>query len=299
MGHLFDHHVIVDWSANNSPKRGADSIWIYRCRVGQAPDCLNMPTRAQAVAWIVDGIGEAMSDGKRLLIGFDFGFGYPAGAAAVMSDGVAWRDVWREIAARVEDQEDNRSNRFDVGSHFNAVFEAAHGERPFWGHPAAHAGRYAHLETKRPLYNAVSEKRLVEECFASAQPMWKLAYTGSVGSQSLLGIARLENLRQSMSEAIAVWPFETAFDADFSKPVTLCEVYPSMIPVRPLAAEIKDAAQVRTLAEAFARIDRSGHLRTLLSAPKDLSEAHREQVLREEGWIVGARHDLSALAEAA
>jgi precorrin-8X/cobalt-precorrin-8 methylmutase len=51
---------------------------------------------------------------------------------------------------------------------------------------------------------------------------------------------------------------------------------------------VKDAAQVRGVAEALAKLDDTGKLGILFAAPKDVSEADRAVVEREEGWILGA-----------
>ena len=43
-----------------------------------------------------------MARGKRVLIGFDFPFGYPAGFAARLGlSGPPWQGVWAEIARLV------------------------------------------------------------------------------------------------------------------------------------------------------------------------------------------------------
>jgi hypothetical protein len=127
------------------------------------------------------------------------------------------------------------------------------------------------------------ERRRVEERLPRAQPCWKLFTTGSVGSQSLLGLPRLQALRARYGDAIAVRPFETR-DA----PILLAEVYPSLldraVKARQRPGEILDAAQVRVLAEAFA----------------GLEPAHLDRILRdgcpEEGWIAGLGHEAALIA---
>ncbi|MEM9678076.1 MAG: hypothetical protein AAF890_08465 [Pseudomonadota bacterium] len=305
----------MDWSANNAPKLGPDSIWMYRNRGSNPPLCENVGTRVDAMARIEGTLQAALKLKRRLFIGLDFGFGYPLGSAAVMGLGnsarsnwldrvkslmgahqisgrPSWLDVWSTICARIEDSKDNESNRFDVASQLNALFRSALGETPFWGMPHTHAGRYADLGPTRPSYRSIDEKRIVETMLPSAQPQWKLAYTGSVGSQSLLGIAHFGRLRAQYGDVVAIWPFETRFAQDLSKPVVVAEIYPSMLPVTQRNGEVKDAAQVRTMADTFARLDADGGLETLLSAPPGLTAVQTSVVLREEGWIVGVGHDL-------
>ena len=286
---LFDRYLIVDWSAANTPKRGKDSIWIGLCGSDIETRIENIPTRAAATLFAASQIEQALEKGKRLIAGFDFGFGYPSGAFRSVDDNDSWETMWRMISEGIEDDEQNRSNRFEYASGLNTeIFADVEG--PFWGHPHQHAGRYSDLGPKRPHYDKVREKRIVETVVPSAQPLWKLAYTGSVGSQTLLGIARLQTLRLQFSDHIAVWPFETSFANDLSKPVTLAEVYPSIIPVEVYPGEVKDAAQVRTVAEWFRAFDADDELEILFSAPESLSDEQRQIVVQTEGWIVGAGH---------
>ncbi|MDA3007897.1 MAG: cobalamin biosynthesis protein CbiG, partial [Actinomycetota bacterium] len=77
---LFDRYVMVDWSAASSPRLGRDSIWIAERTAGTAATApVNIPTRAAAMAALTDLV---MTTGdERVLIGFDFTFGYPTGTA--------------------------------------------------------------------------------------------------------------------------------------------------------------------------------------------------------------------------
>ena len=78
---LFDSYMVVDWSANGLPKTGKDSIWIAHLRSGQAVALDNPPTRHAAMTRFAAMIEEETRKGRRLLAGFDFAFGYPAGLA--------------------------------------------------------------------------------------------------------------------------------------------------------------------------------------------------------------------------
>jgi len=256
---------------------------------GIEPDIKNIATRNAFVDYAASCFDDALRKGTRLFAGFDFGFGFPAGAAKHICGRTDWQGVWHTIANGIEDDHNNKSNRFVYADGLNAnAFAGLDG--PFWGHPHQHAGRYANLEPNRPQYDVISEKRLVETKVKTAQPIWKLAYTGSVGSQTLLGIARLESLRQRFGSAVSIWPFETQFAGDFPAPVIIAEVYPSIISVNVQDGEVKDAAQVRTVASRFQALDAKDAFGALLDAPQDLTQAEKEMVLGEEGWIVGAGH---------
>src|SRR5215471_16736860 len=119
MSLVFDHYVIVDWSAANQRKKDRDSIWI--CHLGPGGEsCQNPETRHRANLLLGEILADAAPRGERVLIGFDFPFGYPAGFAARLGlCGPPWRAVWDEIARLVSDDERNRNNRFDVAARLN------------------------------------------------------------------------------------------------------------------------------------------------------------------------------------
>ncbi|EFL90685.1 precorrin-8X methylmutase [Ahrensia sp. R2A130] len=293
---LYDRHVIVDWSAANTPKRGRDSIWLCAMEIakGQVSETAleNISTRDQAMTRLYEMIDEALAADKRLCIGLDFAFGYPRGGAKRMTGQGRWDKVWNHLAAQVEDDDTNKSNRFDLAARLNReTFDDLQG--PFWGLPNGHNGRYPGLGPKRPSYDALPEKRLVEQRVPRAQPVWKLAYTGSVGSQTLLGIARLAALRARYGSKVAVWPFETDFAEKLEAPVLITEVYPSLMAARAESGLPKDAIQVRTLCSRFAGLDSRDGFAEHLACPSSLSDDDRKIVLAEEGWIVGASTGLA------
>ena len=281
---IFDRYIAVDWSAANSPRRGKDSIWIADSRAGS----INPPTRHQAMATITDRLLAARAADERVMLGFDFVFGYPAGAAEAIAGAADWRALWAHFAAEVVDNPDNSSNRFHVAAGINQRLATPH----YWGHPHQH--RYDHLGPRRPVsYAAIPERRRAEALARTAQPVWKLTGVGSVGSQSMLGIARLEALRRhpALGPDIGVWPFETAFADALVRPITVVEIYPSLFPLDDPTLAPKDRAQVETCVRRFAALDAADLLRTFLSAPPHLSGAEREILIREEGWIAGIGHE--------
>src|SRR3954454_5598431 len=119
---MFDRFVIVDWSAAGQPKTGRDSIWICAVdRDGAERLVENPATRHAARVLLGDMLVEATRCGQRVLLGFDFPFGYPVGFAQRLglNGAPTWRAVWDEIAGRLIDHENNRNNRFDLGAEFN------------------------------------------------------------------------------------------------------------------------------------------------------------------------------------
>jgi len=355
---LFGRYIAVDWSAANTPKRGKDSIWIGELGPeGRVPSA-NPSTRAAAMEAIATRLLSARQRNERVMLGFDFVFGYPRGGAAAIAaavldladppprgggggpptavEGAArlsgldsplhqlrwfprgeapglipspatrgritarpedrlgdqppWLQLWSTLARLVVDASDNSSNRFQLAEAINhRLAEGPH----FWGHPHQHS--YVALHPRRPTtaYATIPERRLAERYVRTAQPVWKLIGVGSVGSQAMLGIARLEALRTDprLAADIAVWPFETGFADDLGRPVIITEIYPSLFPVGEADGLPRDRAQVEITTARFAELDRAGLLATFLSPPAGLTADERVALIAEEGWIVGAGHE--------
>ncbi|MEC7667705.1 MAG: molybdopterin guanine dinucleotide synthesis, partial [Pseudomonadota bacterium] len=79
----FDRFVVVDWSGGNDtgPTPRKDAIWL--CEHGAEPEYLR--NRVVAEDRLRALIDDAQALGQRLLIGFDFPFGYPAGFARALT----------------------------------------------------------------------------------------------------------------------------------------------------------------------------------------------------------------------
>lgn len=276
---IFDRVIIVDWSASSSPspaKPSADAIWIAEASASGEETSYHR-TRAAAEA----ALRGMLQGNDRVLVGFDFPMGFPAGFAKRLTGIASARAVHGWLAAAIEDGPENHNNRFAVAAAINQRLGGTPG--PFWGCPEAKAG--THLSARKEIdYPALglSERREVEALIRSAQPVWKLYTTGSVGSQALTGLPVVHRL------GLPVWPF------DPMAPRMVAEVYPSLLAPAVSAAlaartdGIKDEWQVRLLARALLRLSQAGKLAALLTVPP---------VATEEGWILGAGH-AEMLAEA-
>jgi precorrin-8X/cobalt-precorrin-8 methylmutase len=286
---MFDTFIMVDWSAANVPRVGRDSIWICRHGGDGGEILVNPPTRLAAKALIADWLATALAGNERVLLGFDFPFGYPAGFASRLGlSGSPWRAVWDEIAGLVEDDERNRNNRFDVAEVLNRRISG--GGFPFWGCPAVPPRSYLRgKHHRRHDSDGLAERRLVDVYIPSAQPCWKLLGAGSVGGQALTGIPIARALRDDprWRRNTQVWPFETGLRLPVEACFVLAEVYPSLWAVKPLADETKDAAQVRAVARFLRERDRAGELAALFAGDRGLTAAQRDQVEREEAWTLG------------
>jgi precorrin-8X/cobalt-precorrin-8 methylmutase len=293
--HHFDRVIMVDWSANSSPKRGRDSIWIAVGSPAQGVEHLvNPPTRSAAMAWLVDLLGTTRHE--RVLVGFDFSFGYPAGFAAALTgrSEADWADVWRWMAQHLTDDDQNRNNRLDAMAQVNAQLQAAVGTAPFWGYPGR-ARNDALGRTKPPSYAPFDQFRLTEHRVRTRgyRPFsaWQLAYNGSVGSQMLLGLRSLQGLRTHalLAGRTRVWPFETGLGAASIElapgQVLVAEIWPSLIQFDSTAHPVRDAAQVLSMVRHLITLDAEGALTPWFDPA--LSGRELVTVLGEEGWTAG------------
>ncbi|MEM0899036.1 MAG: cobalamin biosynthesis protein CbiG [Pseudomonadota bacterium] len=290
MGTSFDQYLIVDWSAASSPKLGKDSIWLAFHDGTRMQWVRNIATRFEAMKLVAQTCRNALSGGKRLFAGFDFAFGYPVGNAKMMTGESGWQAVWHMLVTRVDDTAQNINNTYQLAAALNRDTYGSSSEGPFWGHPHQHVGRYAGLTPTKPASFPNGEYRYAERAVPGAKSLWQLAYNGTVGRQAMLGMGHLEKLRGEFFDDLAIWPFETQFAEDLSKPLCIAEVYPSLFKVKAEPGEVLDATQVRTLASRFAVADQTGELQTWISRPDCLNDKATADVLTEEGWIVGAGH---------
>ena len=104
MGTLFDRYVVVDWSANSTPKVGKDSIWscVFDPATGRQ-DLVNHRTRHAARDHLIDVL---IDDPGRVLIGFDFPYGFPQGfaVAARLEGPRPWASAWEHLVRHVRDE---------------------------------------------------------------------------------------------------------------------------------------------------------------------------------------------------
>jgi hypothetical protein len=266
---LFDAYVAVDWSASSTPKRGKDSIWL--CIDGSSPE--NLSTRYEATQRVREILEHLASDGRRVLVGFDFPYGFPRGFADLVAPGErpAWRRTWDLLVRHIRDDARNVNNRFRVAAELNVD------GGPFWACPSGQAS--ACLTVKRGIlfpHRGLLEYRAVDRAVSGVQSVWKLYGRGSVGSQALLGIPRVASLRddRSLSRLSAVWPFEPTAEAR----IVHVEIWPGL--VQPSNHQIRDAGQVQALVGHWALLDDANALEPFFEVPPSC--------FAEEGWIFGA-----------
>ncbi len=270
---------------------------------------------------------------KRLLVGIDIALGAPQGLpqALIQRNDADWRDVWKEIATQICDDEQNANNRFEVAANFNSRIspyqpglnfrkatrsstslpstavgaisgELTHGiQGPYWGAPHARAGLLTPpYSPEFPFRTAggilLARQRFVETLARGTQETWKLCGIGSVGSQSLTGIARLEAFRQDpeFQPHVCIWPFETGWTVPDQRPLILfAEIWPGLLKqevARQQALEpgrIRDELQVLAWCRWAQAMSRNQTLSSYLKPPQGLTESLQTSAITTEGWILG------------
>ena len=253
--------MIVDWSAAGTPKTGRDSIWI--CAVGRdgrrtaAGKPADPPCGDGAAARIAGrrhAARRARAGRVRFSVRLSRPVSPPVWVLPVRRPGAPCGTRSRLCST---DDERNRNNRFEVG----AMFNRACLRRPVsvlgLSGECARDRFSARRITAAMTAGSLAEKRLIDTWMVGAQPCWKLAYTGSVGSQALTGIPVVRALARrsalgrprphlAVRDRALLCPDETR--------IVFAEVWPSWWPIRPWNPETpKDKAQVRTRRRDFRR----------------------------------------------
>jgi molybdopterin molybdotransferase len=265
----FDTIVMIDWSGGNdtgaSPRK--DAIWVAINRGGQTENPVYLRNRIVAEAWIADLIMAETEANRRVMIGFDFPFGYPAGFAEALTGDSDPLALWDWFEARIKDTPTS-NNRFELAGELNLGL--GDGRGPFWANGMPRRDIPGLPRTKAEYTNPFPDKRQSETQAKGAFTCWQLAGAGAVGSQVLMGLPVLSRLRNRFQGQISVWPFES-----LNTPVAFIEIWPSLTVGAAPEGMIKDAWQVQEIARQV-----SG-----------LSDAAMAEILDvtspEEGWIFG------------
>lgn len=281
----FDTLAIVDWSAGKrAPDRPSkDAIWIGVTRSGVDQDPVYCRSRIEAEAWLAAFVEAEAQAGRRVLIGFDFPFGYPRGFVRHITGSDDPLVFWDWLEARITDNAAGENNRFEVASSLNRLFD---GPGPFWGKPREDVWPDVPYRKTGIAYEFCAERRACDKAASASSSCFQLFFNPTVGSQALMGLPMLARLRQRAG--VAVWPFQECSDA----PVVLVEVWPGLIEAAVKeggADEIRDRAQVRLLARALAGLA-PGRLEAML--------ADTGPEASEEAWILGTGHAVELVAAA-
>ena len=162
----------------------------------------------------------------RVLVGFDFPFGYPAGSWSRLRPALAAR-----LAGLIRDEPDGANNRFAVAAQLNAQLNP--GELgPFRGCPA-------HLEVGGTYREEdASARPFLSRFAAGGRPparaghpvVLEAVHARPVGSQVLMGLPAVHRLATDprFAERTRIWPFETNWDADLDG-IVIAEIWPSLL----------------------------------------------------------------------
>lgn len=298
----FDTYVMVDWSASRVPAaaNAADSIWFgvgewqgNQFRLGKPQ---HHSTRSGARAWLDTHLAKWIKEKRRVLVGFDFAFGYPKGFAGALGvPNGTWADVHRLFLA----VRDNAANVHD-GARFAADCNrrvVPSGPGPFWGCHSTDVVPGT-LTQKRvgvftfPCGNArLDEWRLTDvraRQYAVPQTVWKLNCGVSVGMQTILGIKHLAELRRGLGGKARIWPFETGFTTPVQPEIWLSEIFPSIVATDAsvVGEQPRDKRQVVSCVLEAALRDATGGMSTTLGQPSGLTQPQVDAVLGEEGWML-------------
>lgn len=307
---LFDAYIFIDWSAKKDPdpqQPTADAVW-----TGESIPALQhqvesyFRTRHTAFAHVLDFALNQIRQSRRVLIGFDFPYGYPNGFAQALglaNGPSAWSNIWNYITIQINDSPNNANNRFDVASNLNAEITGA-GVGPFWGCPRNMV--IQNLSMYQPPFpfqtingTSLPKFRIPEVRLKGTQETWKLYGNGSVGSQALVGIPYVHKLRNhpQLQHCSKVWPFETQFTnapSPATGPFILhAEIWPGVVRAQAtlLLADnqqlIKDQAQVRAMCNWASGLDMQGNLGQYFAGPQALTPAQVQLCTEQEGWVLG------------
>ncbi len=264
----FDTFAMVDWSGGNDtgPRPRADALWAAVARGGAVEDPLYFRNRPLVEDWLAALIDGELSAGRRLCLGFDFPFAYPAGFARAVTGRDDPLAVWDWFADRVEDAA-KANNRFDIAGDLNLAL--GQGRGPFWGNGLKRDIKGL-PRTKAGYVNPFPDRRAVEHLAKGSFTCWQMAGAGSVGGQVMTGLPVLLRLRRRFGVRIAAWPFEP-----LTAPVALVEIWPSLTLGPAPDGWIKDAWQVSEVARGLSVLP-----------PGDLARA-LSVAAPVEGWILG------------
>ena len=293
----FDAYVMVDWSSSSQPATGIDSIWIamgaWSGRTFTAGNPINVRTRMEAVNALKQQLVYWRAEDKRVLVGFDFAFGYPAGFAAALglttSDG-AWKALHSHFAAHVRDSPMNAHNRDMFAEECNRMVGAP---GPFWGctRVAATVALTRHrVGVFSYPHHGLAEWRATDleaKKRATTQSVWKLNCGVSVGGQTILGIKHLDDLARVVSAHR--WPFE-GWGIPRQPAIWFAEIFPSLVHFPEWTAEyakLRDRTQVQSCLRWAAERDRDRLLEGDFDRPGErLNATTLDHVEHEEGWIL-------------
>ena len=208
----------VDWSGrgrdDESNRNLAVAAWSEADMVARVENswCRQRRTRLDLENWLA----EILRPGSpAALIGLDFGFGYPRGAAKVVFNADSWQSLYEQMAKLMELHVKARKVAIEINERF--------GENGPFRDNADRSNFQFYLS------KGISYFRLVERFIPQAISQWYIGSGPTVGLSSIAGMALLGRLLRRRAEGeckFRIFPFET-FESDSHG---IVEIYPAICP---------------------------------------------------------------------
>ena len=220
----FDAFIAIDWSGAN---RAYNGIAVAICRTGGTPPEVIPPSRNRWTRTeITEWLKQRLEDRQRLLIGFDFAFGFPYETCGYLGGHAAGVDnifaLWELIEAKSNGDADFGCSQFVADPIYSTLFWTAGPKPKVW------------VERKRHTEHVCAE-------LTKTRPdtLYKLLHSKQVGKASITGIRVLHHVRSCKGHRVAIWPFETP------RTSAVVEIYPTMFRKRATGS----VAKIRTMAD--------------------------------------------------
>lgn len=271
--------VGVDWSGSGSEDSKSD-LAVAKWRRGEAiPKIINGPegkrwSRMQLTAWLAETLRPGESTA---LVGLDFGFGYPRGAAHNIFGTVDWCTLTRRMTELIEYHGTARGVAHSINE--DPYFE---GHGPF------------RIEDRNDLRyyvdHGIAYYRMTELFAPQAISQWYLGKGAAVGFSTITGLAalgRLIRLREQGLIDFRVFPFEQITSATH----LLVEMYPAILPEAQVKSGNNHERDALRIVGWLHSISGPGDIMQNVKIP-DIPGRRAEEVAnyaQEEGWIVGVQ----------
>ncbi len=269
---MFRKFIGIDWSGD--ARGGRRKIAIAQMMSGEELAKLiagsDRWSRDQVKDWLLQAL--KFEEECPCLVGLDFGFGYPLGAAKTVFGAKSWLElpfVIRELL----------SKHLTAKSAIISLNEKFNGHEPF---RTAHANR-----TTFYARNRISRFRISELFAPGSLSVWDDVKGAQVALSTFTGLSALADLieaRERKQINFKVFPFEKISEGDN----VLAEVYPALFPSRTYPKS--HSGDALKIAHWMSEEDKNGTINSFLSIPQATIYGQRLiDAAHEEGWILGVR----------
>ena len=222
----FEKYIAIDWSGASKSPNDAIQIAEYIPRTrrmsivrscNQSPTGWNIWSREEVLRYVQREIKKG-----RVLIGFDFAFGYPY---------CDYNAYFPDCGSRLENVQDlwatvDRFCKVKGGRDFYGWTFYKDRNSPF--------RRYFHFKESNKVYEGdrykprlrVTDRRAIKPAGRRPSSVFTCDYATNVGTGTLAGMRILHELQQDVN--VAIWPFKTSGVSDPPDSSTVVEIYPRL-----------------------------------------------------------------------